>query len=92
MGSVDERLVRRKDRLVLLLTPPFDRMTPSPGHQGYLQASGKRRPIHACRAVERAGVCRLGDGDRAAELFSILNPVNHSRTPDDVRDIARNRT
>ncbi len=28
---------------------------------------------------------RLGDGDRAAELFSILNPVNHSRTPDDVR-------
>jgi cyclic beta-1,2-glucan synthetase len=23
----------------------------------------------------------LGDGDKAAELFSIMNPINHSRTP-----------
>ena len=27
---------------------------------------------------------RLGDGDRAWQLFSLLNPVNHARTPDDV--------
>ena len=26
----------------------------------------------------------LGDGDRAAELFSLLNPVNHGRTGADV--------
>jgi cyclic beta-1,2-glucan synthetase len=26
----------------------------------------------------------LGDGDRAWELFSLLNPVNHGRTPDEV--------
>ena len=30
-------LVRRDDGLVLLLTPPFDRMVPSPGYiQGYV--------------------------------------------------------
>jgi len=27
---------------------------------------------------------RLGDGDRAAELFSLLNPINHARTAQDV--------
>jgi cyclic beta-1,2-glucan synthetase len=27
---------------------------------------------------------KLGDGDRAAALFSLLNPVNHARTPTDV--------
>jgi cyclic beta-1,2-glucan synthetase len=26
----------------------------------------------------------LGDGDRAGELFSMLNPINHARTKDDV--------
>ena len=25
----------------------------------------------------------LGEGDKAAELFSLLNPINHSRTPAD---------
>jgi cyclic beta-1,2-glucan synthetase len=29
-------------------------------------------------------VARLGSGDEAVELFHILNPVNHSRTPSDV--------
>jgi cyclic beta-1,2-glucan synthetase len=27
---------------------------------------------------------QLGDGDRAAELFSLLNPVNHGRTAEAV--------
>jgi cyclic beta-1,2-glucan synthetase len=27
----------------------------------------------------------LGDGDRAAELFSLINPINHTRTPEGVR-------
>jgi cyclic beta-1,2-glucan synthetase len=27
---------------------------------------------------------RLGDGDRAVELFSLLNPINHARTAQDV--------
>ena len=30
-------LVKREDRMILLLTPPFDKMTPSPGYiQGYV--------------------------------------------------------
>ena len=26
---------------------------------------------------------KLGEGDRAAELFSLLNPINHARTPEE---------
>ena len=67
MGSVDERLVRRKDRLVLLLTPPFDHMTPSPECiQLSSRRSGKRRSIHACALWNVLAYARLGDGDRAA--------------------------
>ena len=58
MASVDEQLVRREDGIVLLLTPPFDRMMPSPGYiQGYVPGRAReRRPVHARRALDRAGV------------------------------------
>jgi cellobiose phosphorylase len=29
-------------------------------------------------------LARLGDGDEAMELFHMLNPINHMRTPEDV--------
>src|SRR2546430_9908793 len=29
-------------------------------------------------------VSRLGSGDEAVELFHLLNPINHARTPGDV--------
>jgi cyclic beta-1,2-glucan glucanotransferase len=87
MQAVDERLVRRKDRLILLLTPPFDRMTPSPGYiQGYLPGVRENGGQYTHAALWNVlAFARLGDGDRAAELFSILNPVNHARTSDDVQ-------
>ena len=86
MESLDEHLVRRSDRLVLLLTPPFDRTVPSPGYiQGYVpgvRENGGQYTHAALWAV--LAFARLGDGDRAAELFAMLNPVNHARTPDEV--------
>jgi cyclic beta-1,2-glucan synthetase len=87
MRAVDERLVRREDGLVLLLTPPFDRMTPSPGYiQGYLPGVRENGGQYTHAALWNVlAFARLGDGDRAAELFSILNPVNHARTSDDVK-------
>ena len=37
MASTDRHLVREQDGIILLLTPPFDKMTPSPGYiQGYV--------------------------------------------------------
>ncbi len=66
-GAVDQRLVRRDDRLVLLLTPPFDHMTPSPGYiQGYLPGVRENGGQYTHAALWNVlAFARLGDGDRA---------------------------
>jgi cyclic beta-1,2-glucan synthetase len=86
MSAVDERLVRRQDGIVLLLTPPFDRMTPSPGYiQGYLPGVRENGGQYTHAALWNVlALARLGDGDRAGELFALLNPLNHARSGEDV--------
>jgi cyclic beta-1,2-glucan synthetase len=86
MEALDAHLVRRADGLVLLLTPPFDRMVPTPGYiQGYVpgvRENGGQYTHAAIWSVQ--ALARLGDGRRAMELFSLINPVNKTRTPHDV--------
>jgi cyclic beta-1,2-glucan synthetase len=91
MESVDELLIRRDDKLVLLLTPPFDRMQPSPGYiQGYVPGVRENGGQYTHAALWTVlAFAKLGDGDRAMELFTMLNPINHARTPEEV---ARYRT
>ncbi|HKP27965.1 MAG TPA: glycosyl hydrolase family 65 protein, partial [Gemmatimonadales bacterium] len=86
MQSVDQRLVRRADGLVLLLTPPFDTTDLEPGYiKGYLPGVRENggQYTHAAIWVVIA-FALLGDGDKAAELFAMLNPISHSATPTDV--------
>lgn len=82
MASVDEHLVRRRDRVVLLLSPPFDKGTLEPGYiKGYLpgiRENGGQYSHAAMWAV--IAFAMLGDGDRAAELLSLLNPIGHTTT------------
>ena len=54
----EQQLVARGRRMVLLLTPPFDRMEPSPGYiQGYVPGVRENGgQIHPRRALDRAGV------------------------------------
>jgi cyclic beta-1,2-glucan synthetase len=87
MGSVETHLVRREDRLILLLTPPFDKMTPSPGYiQGYVPGVRENggQYTHAALWTVMA-FALMGDGDRAVELFTMINPLSHTQTLDDVR-------
>ena len=86
MQAVNERLVREADGIVLLLTPPFDTMEPSPGYiRGYLPGVRENGGQYTHAALWNVlAFAQLGDGDRAAELFALLNPVNHTRTPEDV--------
>jgi cyclic beta-1,2-glucan synthetase len=86
MQAVEQRLVRRQDSLVLLLTPPFDRMVPSPGYiQGYLPGVRENGGQYTHAALWTVlAFAQLGDGDRASELFALLNPVNHARTAEGV--------
>ncbi len=82
MAAVDEHLVRRRDALVLLFTPPFDRTLLDPGYiKGYpagIRENGGQYTHAAIWSV--IAFAMLGDGDRAAELFSILNPIQHANS------------
>ena len=85
MASLDRHLVRRDDGLVLLLTSPFDRSVPDPGYiQAYppgIRENGGQYTHAAVWAV--IAFAQLGDGDKAGELYSMLNPINHARTHDE---------
>ncbi|MGH7878061.1 MAG: GH36-type glycosyl hydrolase domain-containing protein, partial [Candidatus Binataceae bacterium] len=82
MAAVDEYLVRRDDGLALLFTPPFDQTPLDPGYiKGYppgIRENGGQYTHAAVWSV--LAFAMLGDGDKAGELFSILNPINHSNT------------
>ena len=87
MQSADNHLVKPDDRMILLLTPPFDTMTPSPGYiQGYVPGVRENggQYTHAALWTVMA-FAQLGDGDRATELFSLLNPLTHTRNADEIR-------
>ncbi len=82
MAAVDEYLVRRGDELMLLFTPPFDHSDLDPGYvKGYLPGIRENggQYTHAA-AWSILAFAALGDGDRAGELFSLLNPINHAST------------
>ncbi len=82
MAAVDEHLVRRAERLVLLFTPPFDSELPDPGYiAGYPPGVRENGGQYTHAALWSAlAFAQLGDGDRAWELFSSLNPILLTRT------------
>ena len=86
MDSVRTHLVRRREQVVVLLTPPFDRSAQEPGYiKGYppgVRENGGQY-THAAAWIVMA-LAKLGSGDEAVELFHMLNPVNHTRTGPDV--------
>jgi cyclic beta-1,2-glucan synthetase len=86
MDGVRTSLVARGSQLVLLLDPPFDRSSQDPGYikaypPGIRENGGQY--THAAVWVVMA-LARLGCGDEAAELFHMLNPINHTRNATDV--------
>ena len=82
MAAVDEYLVRREDGLVMLFTPPFDKTSRDPGYiKGYPPGIRENGGQYTHGAIwSLIAFAMLGDGDKAGELFSILNPINHSNT------------
>ncbi len=82
MTAVNAQLVNPSEGLVQLFTPPFDRTTKDPGYikaypPGIRENGGQY--THAAMWTVMA-VAQLGDGDRASELYSLINPINHATT------------
>ncbi len=86
MQSMDKHLVREDARLLMLLTPSFDNGPNDPGYiQGYLpgvRENGAQYTHAALWAV--LATAKLGKGNRAFELYQMINPITHTSTPEGV--------
>ena len=86
MLAMDRELVVREYSLVRLLTPPFENTDPSPGYiQGYspgVRENGGQYTHGVIWSI--IAWAKLGEGDKAWEIFQMLNPINHALTPSEV--------
>ncbi|OLD65682.1 MAG: hypothetical protein AUI47_01570 [Acidobacteria bacterium 13_1_40CM_2_68_5] len=86
MESTERLLVRRYDRLLPLLSPPFDRTPLDPGYiKGYppgIRENGGQYTHAAIWSV--MAFAGLGEGDKATDLFGLLNPIHHASSRADV--------
>jgi cyclic beta-1,2-glucan synthetase len=82
MAAVEEYLIRRGDGLVILFTPPFDKSPLDPGYiKGYVPGVRENGGQYTHAAIwTLIAYAMIGDGDRAGELFALLNPINHAST------------
>jgi cyclic beta-1,2-glucan synthetase len=80
MESVQQRLVRRDERLVLLFSPPFDQTPLDPGYvKGYLPGVRENGGQYTHAAIWSAvAFAMLGEGDTAVDLFKLLSPIHHA--------------
>ncbi|WP_404477659.1 GH36-type glycosyl hydrolase domain-containing protein [Novosphingobium sp. BL-52-GroH] len=91
MASAQQHLVRDDDRLVLLLSPPFDATPRDPGYikaypPGIRENGGQYTHAAAWLGIALA---RLGDAEGAMQIFDRINPINQTRS---VEQVARYRT
>ncbi|MCR6650867.1 MAG: hypothetical protein NVV73_04920 [Cellvibrionaceae bacterium] len=82
MDALDRHLVRREQGIIQLLDPPFDHSALNPGYiKGYVPGVRENGGQYTHAAIWAAmAFAKLGDCQRAWELFSIINPVNHGQS------------
>jgi cellobiose phosphorylase len=83
MAAVDQYLVRRDTQSIQLLDPPFDKSDLEPGYiKGYVPGVRENGGQYTHAAIwSTMAFAMLGERERAWELFTMLNPVNHGSTP-----------
>jgi cellobiose phosphorylase len=82
MQAVERRLVRRKDAIIQLLDPPFDKSDQDPGYiRGYVPGVRENGGQYTHAAIWAAmAFAKMGNHERAWELMQIINPINHGDT------------
>jgi cyclic beta-1,2-glucan synthetase len=86
MEEVYRQLVKRDVSLIQLLEPPFDKSDSDPGYiKGYIPGVRENGGQYTHAAVWVAmAFAAMGDSTRAWELLSMINPLNHGSTPEQV--------
>jgi cellobiose phosphorylase len=86
LAAVENRLVHSDTKLIQLFDPPFDKGALQPGYiKGYVPGIRENggQYTHAATWVVLATALQ-GRGDRALELWNLINPVYHATTPAEV--------
>ncbi|HUX92659.1 MAG TPA: glycosyl hydrolase family 65 protein, partial [Ignavibacteriaceae bacterium] len=86
MSSFDKRLVRLNHGLIQILDPPFDKSDLNPGYiKGYVPGVRENGGQYTHAAIWAAmAFASLGDSKKAWELLSIINPVNHAKSYEEI--------
>lgn len=86
MEAMEKQLVDDEAKMIRLLTPAFDVCEHDPGYiKGYIpgvRENGGQYTHGVLWAVK--ATAQLGDTSRAAELLTMLSPVSHGSTPEQV--------
>ena len=80
MAAAEKHLVRAKDGLILLLTPPFNHTDHDPGYiKGYLPGIRENGGQYSHAATWMLiAFAALNEGDKAAELFRMISPIHRT--------------
>jgi cyclic beta-1,2-glucan synthetase len=86
MESLERRLIRQDDRLILLLDPPFDKSDLNPGYiKGYVPGVRENGGQYTHSAIWTVmAMAEMGETERAWELFALINPLLHGTTPAEI--------
>jgi len=86
MEAVYRRLVRRDHALIQLLDPPFDKSNLNPGYiRGYVPGVRENGGQYTHGALWTVmAFATLRDRARAWELFTMINPVSHTGSPEGI--------
>jgi cellobiose phosphorylase len=86
MEAVDRRLVRRRDGLIQLFDPPFDKSDLDPGYiKGYVPGVRENGGQYTHAAIWTVmAFAAMGDERRAWELLDLINPIRHGDTPETI--------
>lgn len=84
--ALEEYLIKNQEKIVLLLTPPFDKTDKDPGYiKGYppgVRENGGQY-THGSLWVPLA-YAMLGDGTKAVELIKMMHPIAHSSSKNEM--------
>jgi cyclic beta-1,2-glucan synthetase len=86
MQSANQHLINREKGLIQLLEPPFDKADMEPGYiKGYVPGVRENGGQYTHAAIWMVmAFAKLNDRERTFELLSLINPINHGKTPEDI--------
>ena len=85
MNSLELHLIDKENGIIKLLDPPFENGNLHPGYiKSYLPGVRENGGQYTHAAVWAIiAETMLGFGDKAVELFKIINPIEHSRSKEE---------